>query len=301
MIPRITEVERVLWAASSLKTRELPKTVLKGLLLRLYTTTTNGAGPSATFEQLCSIISRLNIVINGQDQIITIPFFNLSMMNWYDFSVQPQYAISTTASTTVYDEVTIYLPFALTRAVVPEDTLLDLRNVSTATLEVLWGPAAYGTQKTLTAAELQIHTVEYAGVDRKEPFGRHELTYSQGNLSATGLITHLMEYGGINQYKRLMIFTRNSSAALNNAQITALAVRSRNFYYSSVKSDNLQDMNCLAYTLAPQTGVYMVDFTTDGKMSQRLDARSLSELVLEFTSAVSNGTFDVVKEKAIYG
>lgn len=300
-IPRLLKVQQIDWAASTLKTQELPKTVLKGLVLKIDLRTTTTTSPALSREQLAGTISKLSIIANGQDTLISLPMKHLFFMNFYDFSKEPNYSIDNTASQTGrVQQLTLYLPFALTRAVVPEDTLLDARAFSSLVCEVQWAAAAIGTNHTITSGNLKIETVEYANVDDKQPFARHEMGYATGNLSATGKLSFNLDYAGNNQYKRLIIFTRDNSGVLSNAQIDNIAVRSRAFYYSDIPSDILVDKNVLDYAIAQSTGVYLIDFVTDGKMSQRLDARALSELVIEVNSLVANGTIEILKEKAIY-
>lgn len=300
-IPRSLKVQAINWIASTLLTQELPHGVIKGLILKIDLKTTTGAGPALSREQLAGTVTKLDIIANGQDTIISIPGKHLYFMNFQDASKEPNYSIDNTASSSNrVQQLTLYLPFGLTRAAVPEDTLLDARNFSSLVCAVTWSAAAIGTNHTITSGSLRIETVEYANVDDAQPFARHEIGWSQGNLSATGRLSFNLDYGGNNQYKRLFVLTRDNSGALSNVQIDNIGVRSRAFYYLDSPADLIQDKNLLDYAIAVNTGVYVIDFTTDGKMSQRLDARNLSELVLEVNSLVANGTIEILKEKAIY-
>lgn len=299
-IPRSIEVERITWAASTLKTRELPLTVLKGLTLNLVLAVTNAASAALTRFELAKAITRISLVINGQDTRVSIPFYHVFFQNFYDFSKEPPYTIDVTEGASKVDKLCLYLPQALTRAVVPEDTLLDLRGASSCVLEVQFAAAALNAKVTVTSGYLEIQTSEYANVSKEAKFARQEMSHIQDDLSATGTKQIKLEAGGNNQYKRLFVYCFNDSAALNDSQIDNLIVRSRSFHYKDVADDILQNKNVLDYSISAQTGVYVIDFTTDGKMSQRLDARPLGELILELNSLVSNGTVEVVKEKAIY-
>ena len=62
----------------------------------------------------------------------------------------------------------------------------------------------------------------------------------------------------------------------------------------------MQQFNAWEFAQSVQTGLYVLDFTRDGKLTQRIDARNLSELIVDVNSLVSNGTMEIVKEKAIF-
>ena len=154
-IPRQIKVEHVEWAASQLKTRELPSTVLKGLILKLDMLATTTDTPALTREEFAKVITTIGIVINGEDNIIRVPFYHLYFQNFYDFSKEPEYSFDLAAAgTSKVMQMTVYLPFALPRAVKPEDTLLDLRK-NRGVLEVQWGAAAVSSTVTITSGNLE--------------------------------------------------------------------------------------------------------------------------------------------------
>jgi len=297
---RSANVEEISFAASVLKTRELPLTVYRGLQLRLTFTHTNAASPDLDVKNVCDMIKRLSIVINGQDTLISMAGYDLYALNFYDSGVSPMQSIDTTASTAgLTSYVDLYLPFALTRAVNPEDTLLDVRGASSVVLEIQWG-STMGTNVTITAGTLGITTLEYDNVDPAAKFARHEFSKNIHTLTATGTRIEKAAVGSNNQYRRIMLLTKNSSGVAADTILSKIAVRSRTYYWQQVAASAIKARNQMSYAVTPLTGVYVLDFTTDGKMVQRIDARPLPELIIEMESLVSSGEVEILFEKAIY-
>ncbi len=301
--PRILPVESILFASGGLRPREMPKTVYKGLLCKVTINHTNGGTPVITADSFLAVLSKLNLTINGQDQLLSVPLRHWFYQNNYDFSRLAsgnQISLYTTASGTGNSIAYFYIPLGLTRALNPEDTILDSRGFKSLVLEANWGTSIGTGVTSLNSGQLDIFPDEYSNVDEAFGGARHEMNVSSRNLDATGSRTLELETKSNNQYRRLWIYTRDSAGALSDSQIDNITVRSRSFNYVNVKADVLQRYNGWEFAKDHQTGLYVVDFTRDGKMTQRVDARELSELIVEVNSLVSNGTIDVVKEKAIY-
>lgn len=303
-IPREIEIEAIPWAASALKTRDLPLTVFKGLILELDLVATTAGAPALTREEMAKAVTKLSLVLNGQDTVISIPFYHLFFQNWYDYSREPEYSFDLAAAGAgKVMRMQVILSFALTRAMVAENTILDARQsagVNTAVLEVQWGAAAISATTTVTSGNLRIYSQEYSQVDSNIKTARQELAHVQSTLAATGNQETKLDVGSLNQYKRLWLYAKDNTGALSNAQLDKLGVRSRSFYYMSLPSRPLQNWNGSKYSVPPHTGVYVIDFTAFGNMVERLNAEKLSELILEANSLVANGTLDIVKEKAIF-
>lgn len=301
--PRILPVESILFATGQLRPRELPKTVYKGLILKLTINHTNGAGPVITADSFLAVLSKLNLTINGQDQLLSVPLRHWFYQNNYDFTrlaAGNQISLFTTASSTGNSIAYAYVPIGLTRSLNPEDTILDARNFKSLVLECNWGSSVGTGVTTLNSGQLDIFPDEYANVAEDFAGARHEINLSGRNLDATGSRTLEIETKSNNQYRRLWIYTRDSTGALSDVMIDNIIVRSRSFNYINVKGDVLQRYNSWEYSRDHQTGLYVIDFTRDGKMTQRVDARELSELIVDVNSLVSNGSMEIVKEKAIY-
>jgi len=309
MFKREAQIQRLDWAASQMVQRELPYTVLRGLFLKLILTTTNGAAAALTALQLASVISEVRVRINGSDTRKALSGEWLWIMNYNDFSKSPEASIDTGLGSGRTQSITLYLPAALTRAVRPSDTVLDLRKlppmnpVSTATLEVQFGAAAIGTDMVVTSGYVNIQSVEYTGKDLEgvRPWQAiHEFSHVLFPVSVTGVNRIMVETGGVNEYRRFFVATKNAAGAYSNDQISSIAVRAREYTWIETASDLIQDMNAQQFSISPLTGVYIIDFCTDGLMSERLDAKGLGELTIEPNVLLAGGTIFLLKEKVFY-
>lgn len=298
--PRRLIVQGLTYAASQLVTQLLPKVVYRGLHLRLSVTHTNSSANGLTVDSILQLISRLQVVLNGQDVVVSLSGQDLRLMNQYDFSIDVPQVITTGDGAGKISTVQLYIPFGLTRAANPEDTLLDARRVDSIVLECTWGSGTIATSgATVTAATLEVTTDEYANAPADLVAGRHELSVATRNLDAAGLISLNLETQSNNQYRRLFVITRNSGA-LSSAQLSRIAVKSRSFYYFDMYAPTIQDWNQQENGLAFQAGLYVLNFTRDGRQTQRIDARNLSELIVDMTSLVTDGTVRILKDKSIF-
>lgn len=301
--PRLLFVENILFSSGAPRSRELPKSVYKGLNLKLTINHTNGASPVISADSFLNVLNRLDLVINGQDNLITVPLRHFFYQGNYDFSRLANgnhISLFVTASSTGNSIAWLYVPLALTRALNPEDGVLDARGFKSLFLVANWGSAIGTGVTTLNSGTLEIFPDEYSNVDENFAGARHEFNASSRNLDAVGNRTLELETKSNNQYRRLWIYTRDNAGALSDAQIDNIIVRSRSFHYVNAKADVIQRFNGYEYSRDHQTGLYVIDFTRDGKMTQRVDAREMSELIVEVNSLVSNGSIEVVKEKVIF-
>lgn len=290
-INRKLEVESIAFSASAMKTRDLPLTVFKGLRFDLNTV---HSGATPTDWECLNLINKIELVIGGQDTIISIPFFHLFFQNKRENAVAPFSSHGATAS-----RMSLYLSHALLRAMAPHDTLLDARRFSSLVLRVHWNADILGTA-AITSANLEINTDEFSNVAQDAKFARHEFGYDIVNLDAIKSHNFKLDVGSNNQYRRLWLYVQDGSDALANTEISKIGIKTRSFYYMNENSDVVQARNNDNYNIASDAGVYVIDFPSGAQMSERLDARSLSELILEVTSLVADGTLTIVKEKVIY-
>jgi len=293
-------VERVEYTASTMKTRQLPLSVMRGLMLELKIVHTNGGGAAFTIKNLLDCITKIEVVLNGQDTRVSIPFYFLYYMNMLEFSMTPHQAL-TTAVGAQTSFVHVYLPFALLRAAVPQDTLLDARKLSTCILHVHWAAGLAGTDITSTdSGYLDIQSVEYANVPIEAKFSNHEYGWDIVNIDKVGTNTIHLETLGTNQYRRLWLFAFAAAGTASDAELDNIILKARSFTFIDSPSVDIQSANMMHFAQTLQTGIFVLDLPSDGMMSGRLDARALPELTLEINGLLDTGALHIIKEKAIY-
>ncbi len=301
-----TTIEKIPYSANTPIPRDLDKSVYKHLDLVLKVVHTNGAAPVITAESLSKLITKLTFSINGQDTFITVPFYHLYFMNMLNHSKEPYNSIDSTVSSQVTSYLHIRLPFAFLRAVIPEDSLLDARGVSSFVMNCQWSNSIGTDVDSIdTGTELQIYPGTYANMvkpnhSRYPIVARNEISYHTIQLDATGAKLLKLPTQSLNQYRRFYIYTFNSSSVRADAMIDNIILKSGSFYHVNVADQAIGYPNQSEFSYSKQTGLYVLDVTTDGKMMESIDARRLSELVFDFNSIVSNGSLELIAEKPIY-
>lgn len=141
--------------------------VLYALNIRVQATITNGGtGPTGPlYQTLARIIRRVEVVVDGQDTVVSISGAMLAARNTLDFGARPygmDVAVSTANGGTTDMDIVLRVPFYQPRAVRPDDTSLDLRNVTQAILAVTWGDISdlFTTPGGTVAISTPVCTVE---------------------------------------------------------------------------------------------------------------------------------------------
>lgn len=296
---RMIKVESIPLALGQKTTREMPKTVYRGLMLRIAVTHTNGGtSPGLTPEIFSTIVRKIGVVINGMDHPVEISLYQLFAMNYLDMGVAPEYSFHNDTGTEGTSHMTVYLPFELLRAVRPVDTLLNCLDVSSVVFEVSWGQSWTNTSGLSGAIEIQ--TVEYEQVNPAENYARHTFAYTSESIVGTGTKTIQLETKGENQYRRIILFTKDDTGTLSNNIIDNIAFKTRSHYFYDVPTNIMHPYTKAQYGIEPLTGVYPIEFTSDGMMSQRYVASNWSDFLVEIDSLVSAGSVEILRERAIY-
>lgn len=303
LVKRKIPLEQLDIASGALKTRQLPLAVLRGICMELDMQIDHAGGATTREDILRTFINKVEIVLNGQDVIQSLPFDFIYYMNKLERGVENIASETLTAGTDRVNNYHAYLPFELgPLAVLPRDTLLDARALSTCVLNLHLSPLAINEVTLVDSASVKLHTVEYANIPEGFSTGRHEFSFDTINLDVAGTITYQLPTRGNNQYRRIWVMTLDGStpAIKSNAEITNLKVKARSFvYYDAPEDVNRQEQQEI-FGIAAEAGIYCIDFTSEGQMAGRVDARNLPELTIELVSAVTDATAVIIAEKAIY-
>lgn len=301
-IPRQSKVEGIERTASTLKTQKMPLSVISSVDLNLdLVHTNNTSGGQNTLLAVMKSITKFELVLDGQDNIISCPFYHLYYQNYYDDSKAPYSSIHTTNSTAGTSTVHVTMPHIFPRGINPGDGLLDARGLSTNVAHVNWaGNTLAGANTIDSGSVLNIDTNEYTGIDGPISTARHELAFESRNLDKTGEITINLPSRGTNQYYRIWLYTFASGGTLSDVQIDNIKLQTRSFVYIDKAASRIQRRNQQDYSITYATGVYILDATTMGLLTERIDARDLPELTLKVNSLVTDGEITIVYEKAVF-
>lgn len=300
MIPRGDQIERVNFVAGQRKPRELPKAIMRELMLKLNIYHTYSS-TVPTIQKLLEMITQLDVKVEGRDTRMVVPFWFLYYAALYDQSSAPIQSLYTTTSGAGNSYVFVPLSFAMTRSARPIDTLLDGENKLVTLGPVFSGTALCGTE-AVTAASSYLDVEQkfnsLAEGEARPQFGEHDYSWIQESMPAAGPQTIKLPVGTNNQYRRIYIFTFDSSGDLSNAEINKITLKSRSYVYREHASDFVQAWNAREYSqAAAQTGMYVIDCVSDGRLSERIQAAG--ELLVIPNVATTGGTIHIISELAI--
>ena len=299
--PRNLKIPNLPFSGGELQSIEMPLTVYRGLQFRIVLNHTNVTATAFNLENFLKILPSFAINIDGQDTTIRMSATDLYIMNRYDYSQEPIQVIDTAdgAKTSYVD---MFIPFELTRAVNPQDTIFDARKFKSVRLEATWGTEAVVATSgvTITSGYIQLDSDEYAQVPSDLPTGRHEINAIEWPLNTIGDIRHELPVGSNHQYRRMYIQTRDSVGNLTSGLIGNIDLSARSFTYVKKQADAIQRHNTREFSTTPYGGTYILELIRGGLNTQRIDAGNLTELTLTVDSLVNNGTLRLVMDKAIF-
>lgn len=309
--PRELEVQKVEVSQNSTQTRDIPKTILRALQCRLNIRHDNaGSVANWNIDAVLNLLGDMEFILNGQDVVHKVPLAFYYYQNFYDNAgVVSQSILATTSTSSLCSYVDFNINFTNPRSIAPDDTVLDLRNgISTAVLKSSFG-AVTATGVTLRSGEsdIEICTDEYLydsveDADTTKVRGRYETIYTQKDLTSTGQSDIEIPVGLYNEYKRFFLETKTAAGVRSDSIIDKIELYSGALTFIKKNADLVKAQNAVDYGIATGsllTGLYVIDLTRLGKMSQRLVTTKLPELKFR-VNVVTAGKIRIFAEKTIF-
>jgi len=210
-----------------------------------------------------------------------------------------------TAATHPYGGV-ILVPFSMPRAIREIDTLLNSGRLSTLELRITYGALTatscemFSTDATAytvagSTCDVEVHVNESIRLDGKaEPYSAYKELYIEKDVVAAAAEFQILLPVG-NRYRGFLIETESDGNMVDTI-LNKVTIKSGTDVFKSIARADLQGDNAIKYDLEAQTfvGYCYVDFCTEGRLVDALDASRLSSL--EMILDVNNpGTVDKVR------
>jgi len=257
------------------------------------------AATALRLESPLSLIKNVDLVLNGKDVIKSMPCNAFYHWTKVRHGVAPSFTAPglTVATHTFAAGFAIDLGLADGRSKV--DTMLKAKGASTLQLGVDWQTSTLGlvtpdTTTTVAISGCKLHLIsnEAFNVDDKIVFPINREYSLNMPINASGVYQLKLPTG--NMMYALLIKTVDNGA-LSDSVINKITVKSGTEvfrYYSSAKAlKETLKIDRGIETLS--TGYYLIHFTRDGLMSEALDARLMSDLIIEFD--VTYGTNSAIE------
>lgn len=286
----------VAFVKNSVKSFDLPRALLyHNLSLRLKgQVDIVTASPTAWAEAPWSLIRRIEIVVDGKDTIKSLDFEFLKAFNQVMYGTAPSgSAMPVAVATDQNFNAHAILPFEMPRSIRPIDTLLDSKNLSTFQLIITWGDensvySALPANATLDPAltKLEIGAYESFGIGGRFSVFK-QLNLTKDVAAVTPDFQVILPVGNI--YRAFFVKGINYGASPanvdpgtpSNAVIQNLKLQSGTEVFFNKKANELQDDNKRLFGIESwPAGYHVLEFATDGLLTESLDARGLSSLDL---------------------
>lgn len=281
--------------------------VLHMLAIRIAFTVANGATPPTgpLWQCLARLIRRLEVIVNGQDTVVSINGAHLAsraQLEWGVRALGMDAAVVLTANATTNYEIVLPLPFFLPRAVRPDDCSLDLRNVNQAVLAITWGDRSdlFATPGTAAISNVVCQVAGHYTVNvpaEAQPYLVRALDMQEASSGAANAnFTVLQDRGQEILWRSWHIASlRNNVSALDI--ITGdVRLYSGAFVYSSREAVEVLAETARAamipWTEYPAADrVYRLDMPTFGSNTTVINGGALSgDLYLSFGLSYTSGT-----------
>jgi len=268
------------------------------LFLNLTGTLTIGTANATALrlESPLSLIKRIDVVLNGKDVIKSLPFYALYQKTKQIHKTAPGFTAPGLTQAAHAFAAGAVIDFGLWDGVSKVDTMLKAKGASTLQLGIDWETTANGlvvpdttTTTAISNCNLHVLTNEAYNVDDKAVFPVNREYSLNMPINATG--TYQLKLPTGNMYWGLLV-RAVENGALSNAVVNKLTVKSGTevFRYFSNQAALRESMKTERSIETLSTGYYWIPFTRDGLLSECLDARLMSELVLEADVTFGTGT-----------
>jgi hypothetical protein len=225
------------------------------------------------------LINSLELVADGNQNIKQIPGQKLVINNVYNNGKTGYTSdINTTPSATYTAKQVATIDLSIPGMIRPADTILNARTFQTLFLYVNWGTAQnLGTGINITGARLKISSIQYIGYARNqgERIAYFKETAASYNLTANNNAFYInLPVGKYYQGLLLEVLKdgKRDDGVLNNVILKSGTVVITDLSGYTLK--NLNDIDFKVNNISDLVGLYYIDFTPRGHMTDMLDTLS---------------------------
>lgn len=263
-----------------------------------------------------AVIKRIDILLNGTDNIRSYTGEELKMWNLFLYDIAPRITTGFLGSgnATVAFKSTILLPFWMQKSRKQLDTILNSATLSDFRVQITWGDAT-----SITSATTPTFTVNPTlTVASRESFGItgsfsiwRAFRQVDTNVLTNNQYQQLLPVG--QAYRGFLINTKDSSGNDLADCITNIKLVSGTNVYVDIDPRTMRDAYRLNWAIQDtnvgDSGAYspiaasnktnvdawtLLDLVDDGFLSEAIDTATMSELKLQFTTNQTIGSFAVL-------
>jgi hypothetical protein len=283
------------------------------------TASQNIAGANLLNGDEWASVQRIDVLVNGTDNIISVTGEELRMWNLFQLG-RPADKMILAGATSQSFVSTLILPFWDKKSHTPIDSLLNSARLSDFRVNVTWGLPSNVTSSTgstfSVAPTLLVESRESFGISGNFSVWRR-LRLSDTNVLANQAYTVNLPLGNV--YRGFLINTKDSNGVdLADCIDRVQLVSGTNVYFDSdyktlqkeyrlnsgiiVESNLANNANFGGIGLSTTSDIRawsFIDLVDDGYLTEAIDTIALSELKLKFTTNQTIGRFLVAPSQII--
>ena len=262
--------------------------------------TVSGGNTSGTLADNApaQLLKTIEIRANGRDVIKSFDFAGIVRLTQIRYGTAPNNTVMANGDNQSATACYVYaiIPCAMWRAVVPFDTLFNVKPLTTLEAILNFGTtadiySAAGNRTTTATGTVYLACREAVGLDENAVLPINKEATSQ--YEVTGTTTEFKI--SLNYAKDLLyraIFLRSTdTGVVENDIINNIKLQSGGVVFYNLSSITVRNRNKLIYGLETMpTGYYGIDFCEDGRLADSLDTSGLSSLDLILDVTVGSGT-----------
>jgi hypothetical protein len=290
----VRRIGSIAYSANEVRSLDLPRSyAYSEIFLRLVADITIiTADATAFLEGAFKLIKRIEIVADGTMTIKSIEGTALAQLNHILSGVaNSQSAVPESVAANVAMNSFLTVDFAMPRAVSPIDTLLNSFSFGTLELKITFGDesdmySALSANVTINSASVEVHSreslINKGGMINKVFTIEREVTATSAELQIS------LPYG--NQFRGYLIRSEVDGDPVDTV-INEVSIKNGTDVFRKMKFSTLQDMNKVDYELeSAPTGYGFIDFSPDGYLTEALDTKGMTDLLMSFDVTKVAGT-----------
>lgn len=286
--------------------------VLLGINAKLTFTVTNGSSAAVgpLFQTLARLIQRMEIIVGGRDTVWSVSGTSLAVMaalaNGYPAYGMDSTVVLTGSSTATTYTIVLPIDFTLPNSRRPDDTALDLRRVSQATMAVTWGPSTaadfYTTPNSaaISGVSLELEGEYLLGVPAETAYLVRAIDETSEDITATNnRYEFIMDRGTGLFYRSFTLITTDALIGADDV-INDVTLQAGSFTF--VHTDPIQIKAANKRNLKLEsliTGVYYIDESLFGQGVTWLNTGLLTsdlKFLLDVTMGGGTTTVKAIRE-----
>lgn len=239
------------------------------------------------------LIKRIEVIANGRDSLKNIDGVALAMLNKFMQGAANYFStVPVAVGASQAFESSLYLPFAMPRAVKPVDTYLNAPDFGTLEFRITFGSeadmySANSANVTITSASVSVQSLESIGAGRAPLINKVGIIEKEVTATASEFSVPI----NVGNSFRGFLVRAEVDGNPSDSVINSVVLRSGTEVYCKTDYNQIRNENKLHFGVESMPSGYLfIDFCPDGYLTESLDTKGFSNLELVCDVTKQSGT-----------